>query len=211
MSEPHEPAGRTVLRSVPDHGRLVRVTHWVNALAFLALVVSGVAILIAHPRLYWGNAGNDDMPALINLPLAVNLFHSGWGRSLHFLGAWVTVLNGLVYVLSGLLLGHFGRRMGLSRAAQAADPSYHLPQKVVYLVVIFLLLPLLVLTGLTMSPAVTAAYPSLVAIFAGRQSARTIHFFAALALLLFLAVHLIQVARAGFVAETRAMLRGARR
>jgi len=195
----------------PAHSRLVRVTHWINTLAFVALVVSGVAILLAHPRLYWGDAGNDEMPALIQVPLAVNLHHSGWGRSLHFLGAWVTVLNGLVYVGSGLLLGHFGHRMGLRRSARMADPSYRTPQKLVYLAVIFALLPLIVLTGLAMSPAVTAAYPALVAIFAGRQSARTLHFFFGLALLLFLVAHLAQVARSGFVAQMRAMLGETRR
>jgi thiosulfate reductase cytochrome b subunit len=150
------------------------------------------------------------MAALIEVPLPLNLRHSGWGRSLHFLGAWVTVLNGLVYVLSGFLLGHFARRMGLGRSARAADPSYHTPQKLVYLAVIFGLGPLIILTGLTMSPAVTAAYPSLVALFAGRQSARTLHFFAALVLVLFLLVHVVQVARSGFRAQLRAMLRGSR-
>jgi thiosulfate reductase cytochrome b subunit len=141
----------------------------------------------------------------------LNLRHSGWGRSLHFLGAWITVLNGLVYVGSGLLLGHFARRMSLRRSDGLADRSYHPPQKLAYLVVIFGLLPLLILTGLTMSPAVTAAYPSLVAIFAGRQSARTLHFFLGLALTLFFLVHLIQVTRTGFVNQVAAMLGRARR
>jgi thiosulfate reductase cytochrome b subunit len=98
--------------------------------------------------------------------------------------------------------------MGLRRAAREADLTYHLSQRLVYLTVIFGLLPLLVLTGLTMSPAVTAAYPSLVALFAGRQSARTLHFFAALALLVFLVVHLIQVARTGFRVQLRGMIGG---
>jgi Ni,Fe-hydrogenase I cytochrome b subunit len=71
----------------PDHRRVVRLTHWVNTLSFVALVVSGVAILIARPRLYWGDVGNDEMPAAFELPQAVDLNHSGWGRSLHFLGA----------------------------------------------------------------------------------------------------------------------------
>jgi thiosulfate reductase cytochrome b subunit len=215
IAEPNELTDSLDIRAnalaAPEHSRLVRVTHWINTAAFLALVVSGIAILLAHPRLYWGDAGNDEMPALIQVPLPVNLRHSGWGRSLHFLGAWVTVLNGLVYVGSGLLLGHFGRRMGLRRASRLADRSYHTPQKLVYLAVIFGVLPLLILTGLTMSPAVTAAYPSLVAIFAGRQSARTLHFFLGLVLVLFLLVHLIQVVRTGFVTQVAAMLGRARR
>jgi thiosulfate reductase cytochrome b subunit len=197
--------------AAPEHSRLVRVTHWINTAAFLALVVSGIAILLAHPRLYWGDAGNDEMPALIRVPLPLDLRQSGWGRSLHFLGAWVTVLNGLVYVGSSLVLGHFTRRMSLRRSSRLADRSYHMPQKLVYLAVIFGVLPLLILTGLTMSPAVTAAYPSLVAIFAGRQSARTLHFFFGLVLVLFLVVHLIQVIRAGFATQVTAMLGRTRR
>ena len=93
------------------HNLLVRITHWVNTLAFLALVVSGSAILLAHPRLYWGETGAFGSPALFQLPLRLNLDQSGWGRSLHFLAAWICVLNGVVYVLSGLVRRHFTAAM----------------------------------------------------------------------------------------------------
>ncbi|MEO8453138.1 MAG: cytochrome b/b6 domain-containing protein [Gemmatimonadota bacterium] len=197
--------------AAPEHRAAVRITHWVNTLSFVALVISGVAILMAHPRLYWGDVGNDEMAAAIELPLALNLKHSGWGRSLHFLGAWVTLLNGIVYVGSGLVLGHFRKRLGVTSAGRAVDSSYDLPQKLVYLTVVFVLLPAIILTGLTMSPAVTAAVPTLTALFGGRQSARTLHFFLAVAMVLFLAVHLIQVTRAGFGSQVRAMTLGAKR
>lgn len=203
LTPAHRPA-------VPDHRTAVRVTHWVNTLSFVMLVVSGVAILIAHPRLYWGDAGNDEMAAAIQLPLALNLHHSGWGRSLHFLGAWITVLNGVVYLGSGFLLGHFGKRLGVTGAGRAADSSYSLPQKITYLAVVFVLVPAIILSGLTMSPAVTAAFPFLATLFGGRQSARTLHFFLAVAMVLFLVVHLIQVTRAGFGSQVRAMTLGAK-
>ena len=80
----------------PRHTVLVRVTHWITTLSFLALLVSGIAILLAHPRLYWGETGAVGGPSLIDLPLPFLLTgQSGWGRSLHFLSAWVLVVSGL--------------------------------------------------------------------------------------------------------------------
>src|SRR5262245_6723394 len=93
--------------SVTRHAAFVRITHWVHTAAFVALVVSGVAILIAHPRLYWGETGALGSPALIDLPLPLDTDQSGWGRALHFLSAWVCVLNGLLYVARGLVSQHF--------------------------------------------------------------------------------------------------------
>src|SRR5271169_3681253 len=83
----------------PRHSGLVRLTHWVHTLSFFALVVSGIAILLAHPRLYWGETGGLGTPSLIDLPMPLILVgQSGWGRSLHFLAAWAFVLTGTPYV-----------------------------------------------------------------------------------------------------------------
>src|SRR6266511_3049894 len=96
----------------PQHSAIVRFTHWITTLSFLGLLVSGIAILLAHPRLYWGETGALGTPSLIDLPLPfVFVGQSGWGRSLHFLSAWVLVLNGLLYVLSGLVTQHFRKRL----------------------------------------------------------------------------------------------------
>jgi thiosulfate reductase cytochrome b subunit len=178
------------------HKMLVRATHWINFLSFLALAVSGVAILLAHPRFYWGETGYFDTPAAFELPLPVNLDQSGWGRSLHFLAAWIAVINGFVYVVWGLLTGQF------------RYTSYNLLRRLTYVSVVFVLFPLIILTGLTLSPAVTAAYPALFAIFGGRQSARTVHFFAADLLVLFLVVHVAMTIRGGFVNHMRGMITG---
>ena len=169
------------------HPLLVRATHWINFLSFVALAVSGFAILMAHPRFYWGETGYFDTPAAFELPLQVNLDQTGWGRDLHFLGAWIIVLNGFIYVVWGLVSRHF--RYG----------GYNSLQRIAYLGVVFGVLPLMILTGVTMSPAITAAYPMLFSMFGGRQSARTIHFFAADVLVLFLLVHVIMAIRAGAV------------
>src|SRR5678816_3201021 len=93
------------LRTV--HSRVVRITHWVTSLAVVALLVSGYVLVMTHPRLYWGNVGNLDTPAWLTLPIEQTLGESGWGRSLHFLGAWVLVLTGIVYVFWSIASHHF--------------------------------------------------------------------------------------------------------
>jgi thiosulfate reductase cytochrome b subunit len=153
---------------------------------------------------------------------------NGWGRSLHFLAAWFLVITGLIYFITGIFTGHFRRhllptvkefslklfwrdvmnhvRMQIPSATNG--PHYGLLQKSTYLLVIFLLLPLIVMTGLTMSPAITAAYPFLLKLFLGAQSARTIHFFASTALLLFFIIHVVMVIKSGFKQQIRAMTIG---
>ena len=212
----------------PRHTVLVRVTHWITTLSFLALLVSGIAILLAHPRLYWGETGAVGGPSLIDLPLPFLLTgQSGWGRSLHFLSAWVLVVSGLLYVLSGLRTRHFRKRLlptaaeltwrSLSAAVMdhlrlrptlAAAETYNVLQRLTYLAVVFMLFPLMIWTGLAMSPALTAVFPALVTVLDGQQSARTMHFVAACAILLFLLVHVVMIARAGFLRRVRAMTTG---
>lgn len=237
------------------HKRWVRGTHWIITLSFFALAFSGFEILMVHPRLYWGEVGNDLTPALFELPISRNYQHggwenslpfykgvssplsasrtydifnkNGWGRSLHFLAAWFLVLTGVVYLLTGFFTGHFKSRFSLQvtefrlqlfwndfishfRQVSTAPNGqlYGLLQKYTYMVVIFVLLPLTAITGLTMSPAITAAFPFLLKMFAGAQSARTIHFFASVSLVLFLTIHVAMVIRTGFKQQIRAMTIG---
>jgi thiosulfate reductase cytochrome b subunit len=185
------------------HSLLVRITHWLTALSVAALLVSGVAILIAHPRLYWGETGSFETASLIELPLTLTYGHSGWGRYLHFLSAWVSVFTGATYVASGLFTRHFRRLMPAS-----ADPAYNALQRVTYLAVVFVLFPLMIVTGLAMSPAVTSVVPWIATMFGGHQSARTIHFFAAIAITLFVLGHVTMVALSGFAARVGAMITG---
>lgn len=213
---------------VRRHSGWVRITHWLSAAAFLMLLVSGVAILLALPNLYWGETGALGAPALLELPLPVNLEQTGWGRNLHFLAAWILVLSGGTYLLAGLLGGHVrrdlvpdrdqiearhlarevGDHLALRPARGNEARRYNALQKLSYLAVIFLLFPLMVLTGLTMSPGVTAAYPELFTLFGGRHSARTIHFVAGSLLALFLVVHVAQVFIGGAFNLTRSMITG---
>ena len=214
----------------PRHSVLVRVTHWINTVSFLALVVSGIAILLAHPRLYWGETGAVGTPSLIDLPLpfVLDVPIRGPGRYLHFLSAWVFVLTGLLYVVSGIFTRHFRKNLlpakgelswsaisrvvsnglRLKRPSEEESLTYNVVQRLTYLGVVFVLTPLIILTGLAMSPAVTSVFPVIVNVFGGQQSARTIHFFVSSFLVLFLLVHIAMVCLAGFTKRTRAMITG---
>ncbi len=180
---------------MPRHTLFVRVTHWINALAFFGLVISGIAILMAHPRLYWGETGAFGNVALMELPLPLNMDQSGWGRSLHFLSAWISVINGALYVFLGLFSGNFKMT------------AYNTLQRSAYLAVVFVLFPLMILTGLAMSPAVASLAPFLVSFFGGHQSARTLHFFAANLAVLFLMGHVTMVYLDGFRDRMRGMIK----
>ncbi|WP_246689521.1 cytochrome b/b6 domain-containing protein [Methylobacterium sp. WL19] len=216
--------GPTVFR----HPAWLRLTHWVNAAAFLVLLVSGIAILLALPRLFWGETGANDAPAWIELPLPVNLEQTGWGRNLHFLAAWILVINGLAYLLLILASGHLrrslvpdrdqvsarhlareiGDHLRLEKARGKEALRYNALQKFAYLGVVLILFPVMVLSGLTMSPGFTTAFPELFTVFGGRQSARTIHFLVASLLVLFLIVHVMQVFVGGAGNLLRSMVTG---
>jgi len=218
------------VRDDPRHAAWVRVTHWVSALSVLVLIVSGVAILLAHPRLYWGETGSLETPSLIDLPLpfVLDVPIRGPGRYLHFLAAWISVFTGLVYVARGLAARHFARNLLPARrelttgairrvigkhlrfelSSEEELASYNVLQRLSYSSVVFVLFPLLLWTGLAMSPAVTSVFPFMVSLLGGQQTARTLHFFAACALVLFLVVHVAMVCQTGFKRRMRAMITG---
>jgi thiosulfate reductase cytochrome b subunit len=240
------------------HAVWVRVTHWFIVASVLTLVVSGLAILVAHPRIYWGQAGNSLMTPLIELPWGPNYHNipfgsamhffgaggpvsqprlqepvnlNGWARSLHFIVGWTLSFSLGAYLVAALLSGHFIRWLLPSKAELAhanikADlqahlsfrppptnggPPYNLLQKLSYLGVAFVGLPVLVITGLAMSPAMTATFPFLMDITGGYQSARTVHFFMMCLIVVFLIAHLAMMALTGFGRQLHAMTVGRRR
>lgn len=224
-------------KKAPRHHAVVRVTHWISALCFLALAITGANIVISHPRFYWGETGNVMTPALFELPIPASRSYvktgydyvlpdqNGWSRSLHFQGAWVVVFTGLLYCVFGLRSRHFRHDLLPSRreitpstlrAAIAAhlrgklpeQASYNVLQRIAYVSVVFVLFPLMIWTGLAMSPAVASVFPGIVTVFGGHQSARTIHFVVSLLLLAFLVVHIAMVFRAGFRKQIGAMITG---
>src|SRR5712672_1372725 len=116
-------------KNIPHKG-WVKSSHWIITISFFLLAFTGFEIIMVHPRFYWGNVGNDLTPALFELPVSRNYKHggwekngtffeatnspvsasrtydifneNGWGRSLHFLSAWVLVITGIVYLLIGI-------------------------------------------------------------------------------------------------------------
>lgn len=222
---------RPILRR---HALATRLWHWINAVAVFVLLGSGLGISNAHPRLYWGRYGaNFDhawaqlprFPAWITIPANYNLAIS---RRWHLLFALVLAFGLLGFMIASLINRHFARALRLRardvsarhlaedvrdhwnfRFHDADDPgAYNSLQKWSYILVLFVGLPLMILTGLALSPGMDAAWPWLLDLFGGRQSARSIHFVAASALGLFVVVHLVLVILAGAGNELRSMLTG---
>lgn len=253
---------------VRRHRLSTRAWHWLNVFAVFTLLMSGLTIFNAHPRLYWGQYGaNYDhawlqigatrggdgylrvgslrvettgvlgvwekdgrqvkraFPHWMTLPADYSLSK---GRQYHFLAAWVLVIAGTLYLLWSLVNRHVWRdllprrgelsprhlwrdikdhaRLRLPRGEAAA--KYNILQKLAYIGVLFVLLPLVVLTGLGMSPMMNASAPWIIDLFGGRQSARSVHFIAAMLIVMFIVVHLAMVMLVGPVNEVRSMITG---
>jgi thiosulfate reductase cytochrome b subunit len=232
ISEPRRPAAET---SSTVHSYNVRICHWVNVVACTYLLVSGVHIFLDFPELYWGHTGYRGYPAAFRLAdwgltweEAGALGNRRWGRNYHFTFAWVFLINGAIYVGWNLYSTHFRDRMLPARdeltvarmrmelgehfrgrlRRHISSGSYGTLQKTSYLVLIFAFMPLMILTGIAQSPGFTAAMPALLDLFGGRQSARTLHTIGTVVFLLFVAVHVLEVAAAGFVNRVRSMITG---
>ncbi|WP_292936520.1 MULTISPECIES: cytochrome b/b6 domain-containing protein [unclassified Novosphingobium] len=164
-------------------------------------------------------------PPLVTIP---NYYSLAEGRQWHFFFAWVLVISATLYLLYSLFSKHLSRDLALQAHERKlshlwqdlknharlrfptgdAARAYNPLQKIAYLGVIFVLIPLVVLTGLTMSPMLNAAFPWLLDIFGGRQSARSIHFLCAAGFGAFILVHLLMVVLAGPLNELRSMVTG---
>ena len=219
------------------HAPATRLWHWVSAITVFILIGSGLGILNAHPHLYWGKLGaNFDAPWL-NLPRAPSWltipghYNLAISRRWHLLFALVLGFALLGFMVASLVNRHFQRDLRVRGAeltprhlwgdvkAHLAfrfdDPdrpgSYNTLQKLSYVATVFVLLPVMIFTGLAMSPGMDAAWPWLLDLFGGRQSARSIHFIAAAALAGFIVVHLALVILAGAANEVGSMITGRRR
>jgi thiosulfate reductase cytochrome b subunit len=251
------------------HAGAVRITHWINALVLLVLLMSGLQIFNAHPALYIGSKSDFDNPILAMQPMmhddkiygVTTLF--GWqfdttgvfglsgdaengyedrgfpwwatlpgyrnlamGRRWHFFFAWFFLFNGLAYLLWSLGSGHLRRdlaptgqelkhigasvwdhaRLRFPKGEEAK--RYNVLQKLSYLLVVLVLLPLMLLTGLAMSPGMDSVFPILLDVFGGRQTARTIHFISASLIVIFFVVHLVMVLISGVWNNLRSMITG---
>jgi thiosulfate reductase cytochrome b subunit len=254
--------------TVPRHRLIVRVTHWINVLAFVLMLMSGLNIFNAHPALYWGQYSDFDRPWLsmtaekgtphdhgvlqigsaqfwttgvlgaskeqgvwtnrgfpeeVTLPGQTALSNA---RHWHFFWAWVFGLNGATYLISGLINRHLKRdliphkkdlrnlwkdvvdHVKLNFHKGWASTRYGPLQRIAYAGIALVVLPLIVLTGMTMSPGLDAAFPFLPWVFGGRQSARSIHFLCAFASVGFIFIHLAMVVLTGPINQVKGMILG---
>jgi len=216
------------------HRLTTRLWHWLNALTVFIMIGSGLGILNAHPHLYWGQYGANfdhpwlnlpDWPSWLTIPAHYDLALS---RRWHLFFALVLGFGLAAFMIVSLVNRHFQRDLQL-RAGEVAprnlwadvkahlelrfhDPdrpgAYNTLQKLAYIAAIFVLIPLMVLTGLAMSPGMDAAWPWLLVVTGGRQSARSLHFIGMTLISLFILVHLIFVVLAGPVNEIASMITG---
>ncbi len=260
-----EPSGGDLVKR---HRLATRLWHWVNVVALVIMLMSGLMIFNAHPRLYWGQYGaNPDhawleigsqgdrgfaklgslemtttgllgvwrdgtgavqhraFPHWITIPSGYSLADA---RIWHLAFAWLFAVGLLAFMIVSLVNRHFRRDLTISTAevrpshvwqdikdhARLRFPTgkaalrYNVLQKLSYVGVIFILFPLMIFTGLTMSPAMTSGWSWLIDLFGGRQSARSLHFLAAMGLVAFIFVHIVMVVLAGPYNEVRSMISG---
>jgi Ni/Fe-hydrogenase b-type cytochrome subunit len=213
------------------HRLSTRVWHWVNVVATTVMIMSGLMISNAHPRLYWGEYGANGDAAWLELPhfpgwaTIPSTYNLAIARNWHLAFAWILAFGFLFYCVRSLWNGHFRRDIAMKRAEVMpshlwqdikqhaklnfhTDGGYNPLQKITYSLVLFVLMPGMIFTGLTLSPGMNAAWPWLLDVFGGRQSARSIHFICTFGLVVFIAVHLLLVLLAGPVNEVRSMITG---
>lgn len=253
---------------VKRHRLSTRLWHWVSAGIMVVMLMSGLLIFNAHPRLYWGISGANSDPAWLeigheneqgylrvagaeltttgvlglsegpNNSVAKRAFPS-WAtlpsyfdlsaaRRWHLSFAWLLAVGTLLFGIWSILNGHLRNKL-LPTLAELSPKNiwseckehahfrfpcgeearhYNVIQKIFYLGVSAGLIPIIILSGLTMSPWVNAVAPWLLDLFGGRQSARSIHFIAAFLIVLFVVVHLLMVIASGPINELRSMITG---
>lgn len=228
------PAAATAEKWVYRHKLTSRIWHWINVVTVFIMIGSGLGILNAHPHLYWGQYGaNPDMPWIdlphwpgwMTIPGSYNLALS---RRWHLFFALVLGFALLLFMISSLINRHFQRDLRIRAreltpshlwydikehlAFRFHDPvnpaAFNVLQKFAYVAAIFIFIPMIILTGLAMSPGMDTAWPWLTDIWGGRSSARSFHFIGMLALIGFIIVHLALVILAGPINEVRSMITG---
>lgn len=257
-----------IISAPPRHRLMTRLWHWLNVLCLMILLMSGLTIFNAHPRLYWGEYGaNDDyawmavgssdkmgylrlgemriettgflgnwrdsegktrkwaFPSWATIPSSYSLAD---GRRWHFFFAWIFSVGLALFMIGSLWNRHvqrdlhmrheewrplhlwrsFRNHLDLHAIRKSVERDYNSLQKLSYIGVIFILLPLMIFSGLAMSPAMDANWSLLADLFGGRQSARSIHFVAAFLLVLFFLIHMAMVLLSGPIRQTRLMITG---
>lgn len=216
------------------HRLATRIWHWVNLLAVAILFMSGLNISNAHPRLYWGSWGFESSEAWFHV-----MRFPGWAtipgyyslaaaRQWHLLFAWIFALGLLLFMLASLINRHFKRDIVTARKEwrwnairedivahlkfdfDHGEGKYNFLQKLAYGVVLFILLPLMIFSGIAISPGLEPTSDPLLFLFGGHQSARSIHFITAWAIFSFFVLHLVLVLLSNPLRQLRDMITGGR-
>ncbi len=226
MARHHGKPGRLITRQK----RATRITHWIWAACLFFLLLSGLQIFNAHSALYLGDQTGfefdnaifaiEGFPSWMTIPSTQDL---ATGRVIHFFFAWILVATLIAWLVASLWNRHLRKDLLPTRRDAAnflPDVRDHLRlkllhtvrysplQKLAYGGVLFVLFPLIILTGLCMSPGMNAVLPWLPELFGGRQTARTIHFIVMALLVAFFIVHMAMIVLAGPVNELRSIITG---
>jgi thiosulfate reductase cytochrome b subunit len=190
--------------------------------------VKGITTILGHPFDTTGVLGYSEgtgraFPAWATIPSAKWL---AMGRQWHLLFAWLFVINGILFTVYALISRHVTRdlvptggelraigrsiKSHLSLQQPQGDDArrYNVLQKLAYLVVLLVIAPVIVLTGLAMSPTIDTAFPWILTVFGGRQGARTIHFLACFSFVGFIVIHVVEVMLTGLLNNLRSMITG---
>lgn len=221
----------------PAPGKLIRrqklatrLTHWIWAICFFFLLLSGLQIFNAHPALYLGDQSGftfdntiftiEGFPSWATIPASQDL---ATGRVVHFFFAWILLVTLIIWFAASLLNRHVRKDLlPTQKDAKGFVPDirdhlklklahavrYSPLQKLAYGGVLFVLFPLIILTGFSMSPGMNAVLPWLPDLFGGRQSARTVHFIVMALLVGFFVIHMVMILLAGPLNELRSIITG---
>lgn len=223
-------AQQTQGRLITRQKTATRITHWIWAVCLFFLLLSGLQIFNAHPALYLGNESGFEydneilsiggFPGWLTIPSTRDL---ATGRVVHLFFAWILIATLAVWLIASLRNRHLKKDLLLNRkdvTGFAQDVRDHIRlhlihavrysplQKLAYGGVLFVLFPLIILTGLCMSPGMNAVLPWLPELFGGRQTARTIHFAVMALFVLFFIVHIAMIVLAGPLNELRSIVTG---
>jgi thiosulfate reductase cytochrome b subunit len=208
---------------------VTRITHWLWAICLFFLLFSGLQIFNAHPILHIGKEAGFDydnallttggVPGALTMPSGQSL---ATGRVIHFFFAWGLVGTLVIWAVASVINGHVRALIPTGRDIRGLPQDvanhlrlrfhhtrdYNVLQKLAYAGVLFVALPLIIATGLTMSPAFNAVAPWLLDLFGGRQTARSIHFAMMVVLAGFFVIHMVMIVAAGPLNEIRSIITG---
>jgi thiosulfate reductase cytochrome b subunit len=217
------------------HALSTRLWHWLNLLCVVVLFMSGLTISNAHRRRYWGDWGFEASQAWLMVPrfpdwMTIPGYYSlAVARDWHILMAWPFALGLLFMWIAMMVNRHFKRDIVTKRREWRPsaiwrdvvehlklnfdhhEGKYNFLQKLAYGLVLGVFLPMMIFTGISISPGMEPTFGWLVDLLGGRQSARSLHFIFAFAIAGFFIVHVLLVILSGPIGQMRDMITGGRK